>query len=137
MPWRCLDADVEEALTWSGSVGVVEGYSWVCVGRAAAVVEDERRFRYLQDADRARVQDFPAAHGLVEVTGAVLVGDDEKEGDEEVPFTPGCWSCSSSSLSLVTVLAQLAAAVVPVRRHGGYRFWWPARSARRTRITRS
>src|SRR5262249_11335041 len=80
-------ADVEEG---AGLVGVGQrggGDRGFVVGRAAAVVEDELRVRYLQDDWIAVAQDFPAEHGLVEVTGPVLVGDHEKEGDEEVPLS--------------------------------------------------
>src|SRR6266566_2576855 len=83
------DADVEEGADLVGVGRRGEGDRGFVVGRAAAVVEDEPRVRYLQDDWIALEQDSPAEHGLVEVTGAVLVGDHEKEGDEEVPFSPG------------------------------------------------
>src|SRR4030088_161949 len=131
------DADVGEGADLVGVGRRGEGDRGFVVGRAAAVVEDEPRVRYLQDDWIALEQDFPAEHGLVEVTGAVLVGDHEKEGDEEVPFSPrvlvlahlspflaghgagavGCCGCACS--------AGMA----------GTGCWVPARSARRTRIT--
>src|SRR6266705_3021794 len=133
------DADVEEGADLVGVGRRCEGDRGFVVGRAAAVVEDERRVRYLQDDWIALAQDFPAEHGLVEVTGAVLVGDHEKEGDEEVPLSPG-----------VLVLAHLfpflvghGAGAVGCGHCGGAGSagmagaggWAPARSARRTRIT--